>query len=66
MYFSSSSTKACLLLSDDKNFGGFEFPLVVVQCLRITSQAPSQVTLQDFDNSQSSPADDNNSSLGMW
>jgi hypothetical protein len=54
------------LLSDDEHFGDLEFPLVVVHCLRITSQAPSQAALQGFANTQISPDDDIHHSLGMW
>jgi hypothetical protein len=52
------------LLLDEEHFCDLEFPLVVV--LRITSQAPSQASLQGFANTPSSPVYDTHSSLGMW
>jgi hypothetical protein len=55
-----------LLLSVDEHFGDHVSPILVVQCLMITPQAPSQAALQGFASTQSSPADDNQSSLGMW
>jgi tRNA isopentenyl-2-thiomethyl-A-37 hydroxylase MiaE len=45
-----------LLLSGDEHFGDLEFPLLIVQCLRITSHAPSQAALQGFANTQCNPA----------